>query len=218
MEIDDYEIHSDLVEKFLLKGDKLAFKKMLNMNLNTNTNKLEKQKENLLRKQEFLKSMRHKKPAFYYNHFHMNHNIDNAKTFKPGEINNFKLDFRDIIRDPEYKDKCMKGNYKWANMKFQMIKANLAKRKGVSINEFKMPKVWTKKTIPKFELLNPNYTENKNDNYKKFKSSDKIREQKEENKNIFTKNKNNMLPFCDKTGNKQIKKLPTQRVRNPFNI
>jgi hypothetical protein len=33
MDLDDYEIHSDLVERFILNGDKTAFRKMLNMNL-----------------------------------------------------------------------------------------------------------------------------------------------------------------------------------------
>ena len=35
MDIDDYDIHSSLVEKFITKCDKNAFRKMLNMNLNS---------------------------------------------------------------------------------------------------------------------------------------------------------------------------------------
>ena len=46
MDIDDYDIHSNLVEKFIINCDKSAFRKMLNMNLNSTTTKQEKQKEN----------------------------------------------------------------------------------------------------------------------------------------------------------------------------
>ena len=42
MDIDDYDIHSSLVEKFITKCDKNAFRKMLNMNLNSISAKLEK--------------------------------------------------------------------------------------------------------------------------------------------------------------------------------
>ena len=62
MDIDDYDIHSSLVEKFITKCDKNAFRKMLNMNLNSATAKQEKQKENFLKRQQFLKSMRTKAP------------------------------------------------------------------------------------------------------------------------------------------------------------
>ena len=39
----------------------------------------------------------------------------------------------------------MKGNYKWGNMKFQMIKLNLAKWRGISIDSLQMPKVKERK-------------------------------------------------------------------------
>ena len=58
MDIDDYDIHSNLVEKFIINCDKSAFRKMLNMNLNSTTTKQEKQKENLIKRQQFIKSMR----------------------------------------------------------------------------------------------------------------------------------------------------------------
>ena len=89
-----------------------------------------------------------------------NHFGENYKTFKPGEINNFKLDLHNFLQDPQYKDKCMKGNYKWVNMRFQMMKANLAKRKGISVDELKMPKIWGKKKSSNMEL-NGNYIMNK---------------------------------------------------------
>ena len=51
------------------------------------------------------------------------------------------MDFHNILQDPDYKDKCMKGNYKWGSMKFQMMKLNLAKRKGIPLDDFEMPKI-----------------------------------------------------------------------------
>jgi hypothetical protein len=35
----------------------------------------------------------------------------------------------------------MKGNYKWGTQKFNIIKFNLAKRKGIPFHQFQMPKV-----------------------------------------------------------------------------
>ena len=215
MEIDDYEIHSDLVEKFISNGDKIAFKKMLNMNLNNNIDKLEKKKENLIRKKEFLKSMRAKKPPFYYNNFPLNNFADNHRTFKVDEINNYKLDFHNILQDPEYKDKCMKGNYKWANMKFQMMKANLAKRKGISVDEFKMPKIWSKKRSSNMEMNGNNII-----NSGKMKSFNKKLNLKEDNKNSYTMNKyTTKIPNINKKMDEYYKRQYSQKNNNNiFNI
>ena len=147
---DYYERQTELLEKFLSKNDKTAFMKMLNMNVNPNT---DKEKENNYKKrQDFMKSMKNKSPKRIYDYFHMkqqphnhlNNNNDDLfsyNNYKENQINNFKLDFHNILQDPQYKDKCMKGNYKWGSMKFQMIKLNLAKRRGVSIDNLQMPKV-----------------------------------------------------------------------------
>ena len=218
MDIDDYEIHSDLVEKFILNGDKTAFRKMLNMNLTSvNNNKAAKQKENILKKNQFMKSLKQKKPSpFYYNNFHMNHfNNNNFDTYKPGDINTFKLDLHNILQDPEYKDKCMKGNYKWGNMRFQMMKANLAKRKGISVDELKMPKIWGKKKSSNMEM-NGNYImQNKDNNRSSF---GKYTFNKKINKN--EDNKNNYQLYNDKmmTMNKKMpsfyKKQLSQTIQN----
>ena len=148
--IDDdyYERQSELLEKFLAKNDKNAFMKMLNMNVNPNA---DKEKENSQRRRpNFMKSMKNKSPTHMYDRYHMKQ-YNNTNTnedlfgynngYKENQINSFKLNFNNIIQDPEYKDKCMKGNYKWGSMKFQMIKLNLAKRRGVSIDNLQMPKV-----------------------------------------------------------------------------
>jgi len=217
MEIDDYEIHTDLVEKFISKGDKTAFKKMLNMNLTNNNNKLEKQKENMIKKQQFMNSMKSKKPSYYYNNLHLNHFGDNYKAFNPNEINSFKLDFHNILQDPEYKDKCMKGNYKWGSMKFQMMKANLAKRKGIPIDELKMPKIWTKKKSSNMEL-NGNYIMNNNISYKKYNSMNPNINLKEDNKNGYSMNKFRKMPYINQKINDTFKRQYSQRIHNTFNL
>ena len=151
---DYYERQSELLEKFLSKNDKSAFMKMLNMNINSNA---DKEKENYNRKRsDFMKSMKSRRPVNYYDYFQLkqptysNTNTNNDlfnynNNYQDNQINNFKLDFHNIIQDPEYKDKCMKGNYKWGSMKFQMIKLNLAKRRGISIDNLQMPKIVDRK-------------------------------------------------------------------------
>ena len=93
--------------------------------------------------------MKNKSPARYYDYFHMrqpsyNNNNDlfsyHNHDYKDNQINDFKIDFHNIIQDPQYKDKSMKGNYKWGQMKFNLLKLNLAKRRGVSIENLHMQK------------------------------------------------------------------------------
>ena len=148
---DYYERQSELLEQFLSKNDKTAFMKMLNMNVNPTLDKEKEQKRN----PNFMKSMKNKSPKRYYDYFHMkqpsyhNHNhIDDDlfnNNYRENQINNFKIDFHNIIQDPQYKDKSMKGNYKWGQMKFNMLKLNLAKRRGISIDDLYMPKIACKK-------------------------------------------------------------------------
>ena len=84
-----------------------------------------------------------------YNYYNNNNGNNNSELFnfnynnnyKDNQISSFKLDFHNILQDPDYKDKCMKGNYKWGSMKFQMMKLNLAKRKGIPLDNFEMPKI-----------------------------------------------------------------------------
>ena len=145
---DYYDRQTELLEKFLSKNDKTAFKKMLNMNINQNA---DKEKENYQKKRpDFMKSMKNKSPLHMYDRYRMNQ-YNNTNTnddlfsynnnYRDNQVSNYKLNFHNILQDPEYKDKSMKGNYKWGSMKFQMIKQNLAKRRGVSIDDLQMPKV-----------------------------------------------------------------------------
>ena len=152
---DFYDRQTELLEKFLSKNDRSAFQKILNMNIISNNDK-EKERGRFRNKSHFLKSMKTKPNPYYYEQFHINNgqpnynlNVNNTElynfnynnNFKDNQISNFRLDFHNILQDPDYKDKCMKGNYKWGSMKFQQIKLNLAKRKGIPIDNFEMPKI-----------------------------------------------------------------------------
>ena len=141
---------------------------MLNMDLNSTNNKIEKQRENIIKRQQFLKSVRTRAPQ--HHHFHKdNYYSQNYNTFKKDEISNFRLDLHNFIRDPEYKNKCMKGNYKWATLKFQQMKVNLAKRKGIPVEDLKMPKIWTNKRNINMEM-NGNSIKRNNNTIKKKKN------------------------------------------------
>ena len=162
---DYYDRQTELLEKFLSKNDKSAFQKILNMNILSNSDK-EKEKLRFRNKSHLLKSMKTKPSPYYYEHFQMNNgpnnynlNVNNTELYnfnpnniyKDNQISSFKLDFHNILQDPDYKDKCMRGNNKWGSMKFQMIKLNLAKRKGISIDDLEMPKI-TDRSKNKMEM------------------------------------------------------------------
>ena len=154
---DYYDRQTELLEKFLSQNDRSAFQKILNMNILSNSDK-EKERVKFRNKSLLLKSLKTKPSPNYYEHFHMynghnyynnNNGNNNSELFnfnynnnyKDNQISSFKLDFHNILQDPDYKDKCMKGNYKWGSMKFQMMKLNLAKRKGIPLDNFEMPKI-----------------------------------------------------------------------------
>ena len=73
----------------------------------------------------------------------------------------------------------MKGNYKWATLKFQQMKVNLAKRKGIPVEDLKMPKIWTNKRNINMEM-NGNAIKRNNNTTKKYESI-KIRENAKNN-------------------------------------
>ena len=223
---DYYERQTELLEKFLSKNDKTSFMKMLRMNVSTSADK-EKEK-NHKKRPEFMKSMKYKHPAHIYDYFHMKqHTYSNTNNnndlfnynnnYNENQINNFKLDFHNILQDPEYKDKCMKGNYKWASMRFQMMKANLAKRKGISIDEFKMPKIWSKKKNNNKNLYE-NFDTKKNNFFKQVKSQDKTLNIKEDHKNTFHTDKINKFPNVYKGKYQPLKRLPSHKNPNTFVI
>ena len=146
MKYEDYDKQKMLFERFIQNSNLKDFDKMKKLSENNNYSKSEKKKFNV---RKLFHSYKYKNPAYgIYNRININHNnhkndyddIDIGKNNIQNEINDYKLDFRNIIIDPEYKDKCLKGNYKWGNMKFNMLKMNMAKRRGVSFENFKIPK------------------------------------------------------------------------------
>ena len=148
MKYEDYDKQKMLFERFIQNSNLKDFDKMkkLSENNNFHYSKSEKKKFNV---RKLFHSYKYKNPAYgIYNRININHDKhkndydDNDIGYNniQNEINDYKLDFRNIIIDPEYKDKCLKGNYKWGNMKFNMLKMNMAKRRGVSIENFKIPK------------------------------------------------------------------------------
>ena len=153
MKNEDYNKQSELLSQFLESSDVKTFNKMIN---NEHNNITQKQKRNntFNQRQYYL----YKNNPFASEIYNKISNRINSKIYKsitnneneynderdlytPEEIGDYKLNFHDIIQDPQYKNKCMKGNYKWGNMKFKQIKANLAKRKGLNINEMQLPKI-----------------------------------------------------------------------------
>ena len=210
MDIDDYDMHSSLVEKFIVNCDKTAFRKMLNMNLNKTNIKLEKKKESNIKRKEFLKSMRTKRPQHPYFHADNNYN-KNYNNFKKDEISNFRLDLHNFIRDPEYKNKCMKGNYKWATLKYQQMKVNLAKRRGIPVEDLKMPKIWINKKKINMEM-NGNVIK-KNDTLRKYESTN-IRENTKTN---YTVNKYTKALKLKKNP-ESFKKILSPKGENKINI
>ena len=143
-EEDPEKKHHDLVENFLKHNDLRSFKKMFNdkptiiKKKNTNTFK-SKNSGNIQRK-------------FTYNPHYTENNYDNFyenynKFQSDKDLENFHLDRYNNFADPEFKDKNMKGNYKWGQMKFERMKMNLAKRYGIDYQNFQIPKIYNiKKT------------------------------------------------------------------------
>jgi len=140
-EEDPEKKHHDLVENFLKHNDLRLFRKMFNekpaiKKRNTNTFKSK------------LSGNIHKN--FTYNPHYTQNNYDNFyenynKFQSDKDLENFHLDRYNNFADPEFKDKNMKGNYKWGQMKFERMKMNWAKRYGIDYHNFQIPKVYTLK-------------------------------------------------------------------------
>lgn len=155
MQDEDYDKQSQLLEKFIENSDVRAFKQMLQLNNNFSQS---------LSKRSISNGNRYLSESFKVKSHHHNHyngkniynlynyqdsisnsnnynfglNFNDDSNYNSNEIGNYKLNFHSFLQDPAYKNKSMKGNYKWATMKFNMMKANLAKRKGI-VN-YELPK------------------------------------------------------------------------------
>ena len=167
-EEDPEKIHHDLVENFLKHNDLRSFRKMFNdkpiiKKRNTNTFK-SKISGNIHRN-------------FTYNPHYTQNNYDNFyenynKFQSDKDLENFHLDRYNNFADPEFKDKNMKGNYKWGQMKFERMKMNWAKRYGIDYHNFQIPKVYNIKKTTNIHINGDIIPEKKN---KLSKSSNHVK-------------------------------------------
>ena len=146
MRYENYDEQKKLYERFIKNSNLKDFDKMKKLSDNNynylSSNKKKFNVKNLFHSYKFTNSPYEifQKLKINDNNY-SNNNNDILERYTPNEINNFKLDFKNIIYDPHYKDKCLKGNYKWGNMKFNMQKLNMAKRRGISFEDLKINKI-----------------------------------------------------------------------------
>ena len=127
--------HHILLENFLLKGNLNAFKKMLNIE----PNKISK---NTFLTTSKTKQIRLFKIVRHHNKTELNDNfsINNNESYNYNNSGNILLERHLDYADQKYKNKCMKGNYETYSKKFNLMKMNLAKRKGISLDNLQIPK------------------------------------------------------------------------------
>ncbi len=155
-DFDGYEKQRQLLDRFITNGGTIAFKRMFN-------DKSKPVKPKIPNRNKFAYSFqlghshnstkpmnRRKSKLNDYNINTESGNIYTQKydfpelegTYNDGNLNNFRLEIRDmLIQDPELKGKSMKGNHQWGTMKFNLMKMNWAKRRGISIDQFQIPKI-----------------------------------------------------------------------------
>ena len=121
-----------LLENFITNNNISSFKKMLSFN--PIKEKKQEQKKTKTKTTEKLRSNTLKQVNKYNNILSKNSLTQN------NQLDTFKLNRYSIFNDPELKEKSMKGNYKWASMKFDIMRMNWAKRKGISYEKFQVPK------------------------------------------------------------------------------
>ena len=122
------------MENFLTKGNYNSFRKMLNLN----PNKLKRNKNKI-----FIKN----KPKLTINKTHNYSKTNNIQTSLLNEdLSNYDYEPYFLERhfdfvDERYRDKSLRGNYEQYSMNYNQIKKNLAKRKGISYDNFRVPKI-----------------------------------------------------------------------------
>ena len=131
-EEDSKYTQKQLLENFISNNNISAFKKMLSYN--PSKEKKQEQKKTQIKPIEKLRSNTLKQSNKYNNIISKNSLTQN------NQLDTFKLNRYSVFSDPELKEKSMKGNYKWASMKFDIMKMNWAKRKGIAYDKFQVPK------------------------------------------------------------------------------
>jgi hypothetical protein len=153
MKNEDYDRQKLLVERFIEQSNLKDFDRLKKLS-DPNNSKYEKYRNKKFNAKKLFHSFKFSNQSYeIYKKLKNNSNRsknressedkDNGdeESYTPFEINNYKIDFRSVIFDPEYKNKCLKGNYKWGNMKFKLQKLNMAKRRGISFEELKLNKI-----------------------------------------------------------------------------
>jgi hypothetical protein len=153
MKNEDYDRQKLLVERFIEQSNLKDFDRLKKLS-DPNNSKYEKYRNKKFNAKKLFHSFKFSNQSYeIYKKLKNNSNRsknhessedkDNGdeESYTPFEINNYKIDFRNVIFDPEYKNKCLKGNYKWGNMKFKLQKLNMAKRRGISFEELKLNKI-----------------------------------------------------------------------------
>ena len=126
--------HLNYLENFLTKGNYNSFRKMLNLN----PNKLKRNKNKI-----FIKN----KPKLTINKTHNYSKTNDIQTSLLNEdVSNYDYEPYFLKRhfdfvDERYRDKSLRGNYESYSMNYNKIKKNLAKRKGISYDNFQVPKI-----------------------------------------------------------------------------
>ena len=126
--------HLNYLENFLTKGNYNSFRKMLNLN----PNKLKRNKNKI-----FIKN----KLKLTKNKTHNYSKTNNIQTLSSNEdLSNYDYEPYFLKRhfdfvDERYRDKSLRGNYESYSMNYSKIKKNLAKRKGISYDNFQIPKI-----------------------------------------------------------------------------
>ena len=125
-----------LLEKFISTNNISAFKKILSYNPEKEKKKNKEVKTKIINNKNIYKKYRSQtlKDNVY------NNQIKNYYT-QNDDIENYKLNKFPIFNDPDFKEKQMRGNNKWASIKFDLMKMNWAKRKGIAYEHFQVPKV-----------------------------------------------------------------------------
>ena len=157
MEEDLLELHQhqqNLVNDFIKTNNLKSFKKMLNARTTPREKKTFFQSARYVKPTDMIRKYKQQQRQFhlqyqyqyqYPPHYQYQHQqtYSNYNPYSKTLSNqdDFTINRYQFIDDPHTKDKCMKGNFKWGSQKFQMIKYNLAKRKGIPFNEFTMPKM-----------------------------------------------------------------------------
>ena len=127
--------HHNYLENFLSKGNYNSFRKMLNLEphkMKRNKNKIfinniKTTKLNQINKND--------------NHLKISNNLNLNEDLSKYDYEPYFLERHFDFVDERYRDKSLRGNYEQYSMNYNQIKKNLAKRKGISYDNFRVPKI-----------------------------------------------------------------------------